>query len=179
MPSLQMLRPPVGRGSVPAPRRSQQHRGFTLIEVLVTLAIVAILAGISYASYRSQVERTRRANAEAVLMQAGQRMERLYTEFGCYNPDPDAGCPGADTTPSLCPLNESPIDAARDANCESAQAYYRISLKSLTATTFTLQAVPVAGNAEAGAGNLELDNTGLRRRDFNKDGTVATTEAGW
>ena len=59
--------------------------GFTLIELMVVVAIVAILAAIAYPSYRSQIEKTRRADAKAVLMQAAQYMERLYTENGCYD----------------------------------------------------------------------------------------------
>lgn len=126
--------------------------GFTLIELLVVVSIVGILAAIAYPSYRSQVERTRRADAQAVLMQAAQYMERIYTEKGAYNPEGFA-----------LPYTKSPIDGA--------EAYYAITLPTLTATRFTLRATPQG--AEAGAGILEITDTGERHWDKDKDGSIA------
>lgn len=55
-------------------------KGFTLIELMIALAIVAIVAAIAYPSYQGSVRKSRRADARAVLLEAAQFMERRYTE---------------------------------------------------------------------------------------------------
>jgi type IV pilus assembly protein PilE len=57
----------------------RRDKGFTLIEVMITVAIVAILAAIAYPSYQSHVVKTRRKAAEACLVELAQWMERYYT----------------------------------------------------------------------------------------------------
>ena len=79
---------------------------------MIVVAIVAILAAIAYPSYRDQIERTRRADAQAVLMQAAQFMERIYTENGCYNPDDD--CSGTDTDGVRLPYTQVADRRQRD-----------------------------------------------------------------
>lgn len=59
-------------------------RGFTLIEVLVVLAVVAILAGIAYPSYQDSVRRSKRAEAHSALMQLMQQQERYYSQHNTY-----------------------------------------------------------------------------------------------
>ena len=54
-------------------------RGFTLIEVMITVAIMGILVSVALPSYNAQVVRTRRATASACLMELAQYMERVYT----------------------------------------------------------------------------------------------------
>ena len=53
-------------------------RGFTLIELMITVAIIGILAAIAYPSYVEHIYRSRRAEAEATLMELAQWMERNY-----------------------------------------------------------------------------------------------------
>ena len=65
------------------------HSGFTLIELMITVAVVAILAAIAYPSYTGYVQRARRTDAKTVLLEAAQFMERVYTERGAYNKKAD------------------------------------------------------------------------------------------
>jgi type IV pilus assembly protein PilE len=62
----------------------RRDKGFTLIEMMVTVAIVAILAAIAYPSYQSHVVKTRRKAAEACLVELAQWMERYYTTKMTY-----------------------------------------------------------------------------------------------
>ncbi|MDT3718953.1 type IV pilin protein [Pseudomonas oryzihabitans] len=124
--------------------------GFTLIEIMVVVAIVGILAAIAYPSYSEYVRRGNRADAQASLMELAQFMERNYTRTGRYTQD------AAGNTAPVLPFLTSPKDGNR--------AIYDLSLATVTTTTYTLQATPRAGGAMAGdrCGNLTINNTGLR-----------------
>ncbi|TCP12980.1 type IV pilus assembly protein PilE [Crenobacter luteus] len=59
-------------------------RGFTLIEIIIALAIVAIIASIAYPSYRQHVVQTRQTEAMMALVENAHFMERWYAENGTY-----------------------------------------------------------------------------------------------
>ena len=69
--------------------RQNIQNGFTLIELMITVGIVAVLAGIAYPTYQDSVIKSRRADAKAALSELSVFMERLYTTTGCYNPGVD------------------------------------------------------------------------------------------
>ena len=60
-------------------------RGFSLIELMIAVVVVAIIASIAYPSYRENIRKTRRADAKSAIMDAAAKMERHYTQFGRYS----------------------------------------------------------------------------------------------
>ena len=81
-------------------------RGFTLIEVMITVSIIALLAMIAYPSYKESVARSRRVDAAAVLLENAQWIERHYTVSSAYNKKADG------TTLSAVQITESPRDGS-------------------------------------------------------------------
>lgn len=59
-------------------------RGFTLVELMIALAIIGILASIAYPSYSEYTKKTRRAEAAATLLEAAQVAERQFSQTGAY-----------------------------------------------------------------------------------------------
>lgn len=59
-------------------------RGFTLIELMITVAVVGILAAIAYPAYTNQIAKGRRAECRAGLYMAMQQQERYYTQYNRY-----------------------------------------------------------------------------------------------
>ena len=123
-----------------------QH-AFTLIELMITVAIVAILAAIAIPSYTQYVQQARRADARAMLLQASQWLERFRSENnGSYA---NAALPnGLTTTPSECGTD--------------CAVQYNIALSNVAAGTYTLSAVPAGVMKGDECGTLTIDNTGLR-----------------
>lgn len=65
-------------------RRVSEHAGFTLIELMITVAIVAILAAIAYPSYQDSVRKGKRAEGRTALIDFMQQQERYLSQTGGY-----------------------------------------------------------------------------------------------
>ena len=128
-------------------------RGFTLIELMITVAIVAILAAVAYPSYTNHVQKTRRATASACLTELSQWMERNYTT--CLRHDrTGAGC-GTNLTSAELP--------ALSCRADLAGSYTFSFTADPTASTYTLQAAPRGPQTgDARCGTLSLTHAGTR-----------------
>ena len=124
-----------------------KHQGFTLIEMMIVVAIIGILAAVAYPSYTEYVMRGHRADARAGLLQAQLWMERAATATGVYptNKEPKLVLPAA--------LNWSADNSKR----------YTIGLSASTSSAFTLTATPKTGpQSNDKCGTLTLTHTGVR-----------------
>lgn len=138
---------------------ARMQAGVTLIELLVTLLIVGILAAIAYPSYQAFVARANRAEAEGILMENAQFLERNYTIANRYDTVNADGTGGA---PAIIAQSPKPISTAK---YTIAAAY-----GTAPAQTFTLTATRAGSMASDACGNLTLDNTGVKGASL---GTVA------
>ncbi len=133
----------------PADRHvATRRRGFTLVEVMIVVAMVAILAAVALPAYQSSVRKARRSDARSALVTTAQLMERYSTE--------NAGSGYSTATLSTV---AGPTVVTRPA---SDNGYYLLSLSNLTAATFTLSAVPQAGQAVDECATYTLDERGVR-----------------
>jgi type IV pilus assembly protein PilE len=132
----------------PDRKLSRRERGFTLIEVMVVLVVLALLAGVALPSYQSSVRKSRRADARAALVTTAQLMERYSTEHT-----------GSGYSTATLSTIAGPTVVAKPA---SDNGFYQLSLTNLTATTFTLLATPQSAQASDGCATFTLDERGVR-----------------
>jgi type IV pilus assembly protein PilE len=122
--------------------------GFTLIELMITVAVVAILSAVAYPSYASYVLRTNRTAAASCMAELGQFMERVYV--GNLRYDQNNG--SATTLPAL--------QCSSDL---SARYSFAFAGSTLATTTYTINAVPRGSQAsDTACGTLSLTQAGTK-----------------
>lgn len=153
----------------PHTKTASKISGFTLLELVISVAIIGILAAIALPSYDEYVTKARRSDAKTTLAAFAGAMERH--SINNNRSFLGAGLNGANSGPPAIFPTQSPIDGGTK--------YYNLTIQNTppTATSFTLVATPIG--KQAGDGILELDHTGARRWDEDNNGNFSATENDW
>ena len=126
-------------------QRALPHRGFTLVEMLIVMAIIGIIAVFAYPSYEAYVVRNNRAAAQAVLLDIAQRQQQYLLDSRSYATWAQLTAAGV-TVPS------------------NVSQYYDVTTTPAGGPppTFTATATPIVGKRQASDATLQIDQAGVK-----------------
>lgn len=113
-------------------------RGFTLIELMIVVAVIGILASIAIPNYSDYVRKSRRADAQAALMELAQQLERHYTANNAYT------------------------GATLNATVTGRVSLFYSITSSIGSQTYTITATPTARQSADTCGTMTINHTGAR-----------------
>jgi type IV pilus assembly protein PilE len=147
------MRDPMNGTTTPrqAPSPGRRAGGFTLIELMIVVAIIAIISAVAVPSYTSHIAKSRRADARTQLLQGAQFMQRFYAANDQFEKD-RANNDVIDKIPDS--LKRAPADGNQ---------LYELRVNA-TVTAYTLTMAPIAGTRMATdpCGSFTLNSVGVR-----------------
>lgn len=137
--------------------------GVTLIELMVVVAIIAIISAFAYPSYQRYVIKAKRTVAQNALLQIADRQQQFFMDNKRFTADlTDLG------------FLADPHVVDDDGNTTvagDAQAVYSLSLSNVTATTWTITAAPLNGQLtrDTYCGSLSITQAGTKGKTGASD----------
>jgi len=134
----------------------KRQTGVTLLELLIVVAIIAMISAFAYPSYMQYVVSTKRTVATSALLRIADRQQQFFMDNKRYSNDLTA-----------LGFAANPLVLADDSNSTlagDADAVYSISLSNVAVTTYTITAAPLHGQAsrDLECGSLTLTQAGAR-----------------
>lgn len=135
--------------------------GFTLVEVMIVVAIIGVLAAIAYPSYQSYVIRTKRADMMSELQNIATQIQSQKLAVGSYKNIPlsnvVSGTWNSSTGKTQFPTGNNPLYDVTITPMNTAKT-------NLNGSNWTLTATPITGKQMASDGNLTLNYQGIKCR---------------
>lgn len=131
---------------------SRRRKGFTLIELVIAIAIIGVLAAIAFPSYRNYVIRSSRSAAQTELLQLANLQEKIYLNSNGYAVSITAAYNGRDNGG----LGKT------TGRTDDGKYVLSITPNATPTQVYTITATPVAGSTQAGDGTLAISSDGTR-----------------
>jgi type IV pilus assembly protein PilE len=153
-------------------KRNGVKQGFTLMELMIAVAIVGIITAIAYPSYQAVIKKGYRATAQADLLGLAASLERYYSVNFSYS---GAASGGADTgSPAI-------FSAYSPATESATSKKYTLTIYAVTdsGNSYEIRGVPVSGGPVASDGTLYYFSDGRKAWDQNNNGSLSSDEYCW
>ncbi|RUL74040.1 type IV pilin protein [Dyella choica] len=137
-------------------RPPRRQRGFTLIELMIVVAIAAILAAIALPQFRKQVQKSNRTSAKSALLDLARREETFYSTNNAYATKL--------TTLGYTGITSNTIQVPNNTN----EAYYNVTITQpasggTTASAYTATATPTGAQSDDSCGTYSIDYLGSQQ----------------
>jgi len=145
------------------PTSGRRQNGITLIELMVVVAIIAIISSFAYPSYMRYVIKTKRSVAQNALLQIADRQQQFFMDNKSF---------AADMTNLGFPTNPYVVDDNGSSTVAGdGDAVYSLSLSNVTTTTWTVTAAPLHGqlSRDTYCGSLSITQAGAKGKTGSSD----------
>jgi type IV pilus assembly protein PilE len=159
------------------------NRGFTLIEIMIVVAIIGVLAAMAYPSLTDQLSKSRRSDAKTALLGLQQVQEKLRANCNVYALDLDTTIVNGDgdSIPFLCTPGAA-ADTAVNYSSNSQEGWYTIAVTSANAIGYVATATTDAGDRQASDRTCKTliltvddNNPNGQRTSTDSDGNPSTS----